>query len=218
MTKYTLIKDNEEIPKFKSVDLSTIDKYTTQFDSVSALQRALGISGVSKLKIYYNVQGTRKKIDVAYSDKKKLQDVVSEKTTKIDLNNRVFISFMDNFIKRLREDSNFFKYIINSYDVNAKIKEYATLAARSYDPFFDRKLREYAATYLQFRKLLFVLEKYNQPKIEEKETVVEPSSCLRDDDRITRWLGEDNNFTEEELEEYEKYMDNLPGEEPDFRR
>lgn len=217
MGRYTLVRNGQPIPNFTKVELSAIDKYTTNFSSkISLAKNLMGKhDGISELKIYYNAQGEKKELDVAYDDKKELQNINIMDKGKIDYSSSIFIKTINSFIKELKEDEDFYNFAMSSSFLSPKAKEYASIVTENNDTFYRNKLQEHVGTYSAFRKLLFLLEAYAQFNLNRN---VEKMYKNKPDSRIKEWFSEDEYYTEEELAKYIEYMDSLPGSEPDYRR
>lgn len=214
MGRYTLNINGEPIKTFTEVSLNKIDKFTTSYNSISDILEALdrkNIKGVKNLKISYRVYKTEKQLNVALNDKEDLQYVSEELTGKIDYNNRVFSRYANEFCEKIRKDKDFYIFVMKSNLLNLKIKQYIELDHHKSNVFYENKIKEYLGSYLQFRNVLFLLEEYVWVKIGKD---IENQKKQQNKEQATPLDGE--NFTKEEIEEYQKYIDNLPDDEPDY--
>lgn len=214
MGKYTLNINGQPIEKFTKVSLNKIDEFTTSYDSISDILEALdrkNIKGVKNLKISYRVCKMQEELNVALDDKRDLKYVNDGKTAKIDYTNRVFLRYANKFCEKIRKDKEFYKFVMKSNLLNLKIKQYIKLDHNNSNIFYENKIIEHLASYLQFRNVLFLLEEYEWVKIGKQ---IEEQKSKKTNEGNNPLDGE--NFTKEELEDYQTYMDNLPDDEPDY--
>lgn len=209
MGRYTLNINGEPIERFTNVSLNEIDRFTTSYDSISDILEALDrkdIKGVKNLKISYFVDKMQKQLDVSLDDKEDLKNINDQPSGKIDYTNRVFLRHTNNFCEKIRNDKEFYKFVMKSNLLNLKIKQYIELDCHNNNVFYDNKIKEYLGSYLQFRNVLFLLEEYEWIKI-GKDIYDQKSEEVSDKENNP--LLEEG-FTKEELKKYQTYMDNLP--------
>lgn len=218
MGRYTLKINDQPIKGFIKVGLDDIDKFTVNFDSISSILEKLelkDIKGIKNLKITYQMYQMEKKLDVALENKNDLKYIKIEANGKINYGNRVFSRYANIFCEKIRNDKQFYKFIMSSKMINEKLKQYIELDVKNNNIFYEDKIKEHLGTYLQFRNILFLLEEYEWYVVSKqysKASEIENEEEVRLSSPLD---GED--YTDEEKAAYQEYMDNLPDDEPDYK-
>lgn len=204
---------NENGRKATKVSLWTIDKLTTDSKNEEDFLNSIGkCQKVNDVTITYLNNRELKSVPVAYQDKKALTEVTLNKENKINIDNNVFKKNIYMFLQKL-EDRNFFEFSMNSSLLTDKQKEYITIRIEygNYKKFYEDKIITHSSSYRQFRNILFLIEEYELMKMNkclEKESTTEPED-EHDPDL-------DHIYSEEEKQEFQAYLDNLPDEIPDY--
>ena len=208
MGRYTLILDGNPVEKYTKVNLREIDLYTINFNTTKELIDDLnrkGITDLAELKITYKAYSKEKRLSVALDSKNVLKQVKCLSEGKLDYSDSTFKKYTRKFCEQLLRDKDFFKLCLRSNLLNSKIKDYIELMVYEKNVFYENKLIEHLGNYLQFRNVIFILseyEGYKQALQSKQEKIEEPEE--------NKGYLYDENFTQEEIEAYQDYMDNLP--------
>lgn len=188
-------------PKEK-VSLMTIDALTLGSNPLLVLKELdfenARFFSQGTMHISYISNKQLKKLQVLYYDRYGLKSIAQLGKSKIDIENKEFNYFIDNVFIPMVKDFRFLQFLRDNDFLSPKLDEYISyLYGKKYSKeFCISKIREYASSYIVFRKLVIALELFKNPNFLKQI----PDS---EEERQEEF------FDAEEMRAYQKYMDNL---------
>lgn len=240
MGRYTLMVDNNPVEGYTKVNLKEIDAFTTSCETANEIVDRLHLKGVNirNLQVCYRYQKTNRALEVAYKEHDALAKVEMGNDRKLKGN--LFRAYVYSCLRQVLRDHDFYSMLMNYPRLSEKVKEYLQQCYIEFSEFNYNKLLEYLSSYTQFRYLVFAVEDYKISKMSDDEkfaylnrhfidenpfedgsaeSTVSPSSeeeYIDENDKRYKYGLE--NFTDEEIEEYERYLEGLPETEVEYTR
>lgn len=181
----------------KKVNVSSIDKLTTYFTDEKNLISRLYNRGYINFQnadifIAYKNNGIYKFLQPLYKEFDLFRGFANYSETKIDSKNDYFIYYQDIIFTELNK-ADVRKYILNSSNLNDKVKEHISLAYRMDNleqvTYFKRKVIEDLTHYRIIRDMVMNINEFYNPKLKEER-------LLKTEDR-RRAIG--NKISKEDL-------------------
>lgn len=240
MGRYTLMVDNKPVEGYTKVNLKAIDDFTTTCDTANEIIEKLHLKGIHirSLQIYYRYKNNSRSLDIAYKDHDALTKVEVDEKRKLKGN--LFRQYVYSCLREVNRNHEFYQLLMEYPSLSMKVKEYIQQCYIEFSEFNYNKLLEYLSSYTQFRYLVFAVEEYKISKLPENErmeylnrhfleenpfedgsteSTASPSSEEEYiDENDKRYKYDLENFTDEEIEEYERYLEGLPETEVEYTR
>lgn len=160
------------------VNISSIDKLTTYFNDEKELIKRLYDKGYinfldADIYIKYKNNDNYNNVEVIYKDLNGFRSLTTTNESSIDLNNELFIQGYDNFFLKFN-DSKIRNYILNSEDINLKLKQDIDLMYRAKTlndvNFYKSLIIKDLSNYRTFRNLTLVIREYYLPELKLERT------------------------------------------------
>lgn len=170
------IEDRETKEIKKKVNVSSIDKITTYFNDEKHLINRLYNRGYinftnADIFIAYKNNGNYKFLQPLYRNFDLFRGFANYSETKIDPKNDYFIYYQDIIFTELNKEE-IRKYILNSSNINDKVKEHINLAYYLDNleqvTHFKRKLIEDLTNYRIIRDMVMNINEFYNPKLKEE--------------------------------------------------
>lgn len=190
-------------PKEK-VSLMTIDALTLGSNPLFVLKELdfenARFFSQGTMYISYISNKQLKKLQVLYYDRYGLRSIAQLGKSKIDIESKEFNNFIDNVFIPMVKDFRFLQFLRDNDFLSPKLNEYiGYLYGTKYsEEFCVSKIKDYASSYIIFRKLVIAVELFKNP------------NCLKQTPSFEEENEPEEFFDDREKEAYQEYMDNLP--------